>query len=172
MADTLIAFYSRADENYVHGMLKKLEVGNTEVAAGIIRELTGAEMFQIEQVQAYSADYNECIAQAQADQKRDARPKLKNYPKTLADYDTIYLGFPNYWGTMPMAVFTFLEHFDLSGKIIKPFCTHEGSGMGSSVSDIKKLCPGAKVEVGLAIRGGSVEKFRTDIENWIGQEEK
>lgn len=70
-----------------------------------------------------------------------------------------------------MAVFTFLEHFDFSGKIIKPFCTHEGSGMGSSVTDIKRLCPEAKVETGLAIRGGSVDNSKKDIEKWIRQKD-
>ena len=167
MSNKLIAFYSRADENYVNGMLRKLDIGNTEAAAGIIQELTGADIFKIEQVQPYSADYNECIEQAQADQRRDARPELKGYPETIDGYDTIYLGFPNYWGTMPMAVFTFLNHFDFSQKVIKPFCTHEGSGMGNSVSDIKKLCPSANVEKGLAIKGSSVERSKSDIEKWI-----
>lgn len=172
MSKKLIAFYSRADENYVNGAIKNLTVGNTEIAAGIIRELTGAQLFKIEQIQAYSRDYNECIAQAQADQKRNARPELKSYPGNMEDYDIIYLGFPNYWGTMPMAVFTFLERFDFCGKILKPFCTHEGSGMGSSITDIKKLCPGARVEEGLAIRGGSVKDAKKNIEKWIRQEEK
>lgn len=167
MSNKLIAFYSRADENYVNGMIRTLEVGNTEVMAGIIKELTGADLFKIEQAEPYARDYNECIAQAQADQRQNARPKLKNYPKTLDGYDVIYLGYPNYWSTMPMAVFTFLEHFDFSEKIIKPFCTHEGSGMGSSVNDIKRLCPTAKVEQGLAIQGGSVERSKKDIEKWI-----
>jgi len=167
MSKKLIAFYSRADENYVSGMLKMLDVGNTEVAAGIIKKLTDADMFQIEQVHPYSKDYNECIAQAQSDQKRDARPELKVYPDSIDDYDTIYLGFPNYWSTMPMAVFTFLEHFDFSGKTIKPFCTHEGSGMGSSERDIKRLCPNAKVEKGIAIYGSSVNRSKGDIVRWI-----
>ncbi|MDD6612675.1 MAG: flavodoxin [Clostridiales bacterium] len=167
MSKKLIAFYSRADENYVNGMIKTLEVGNTEVAANMIKELTDADLFQIEQAKPYAKDYNECIAQAQADQRKDARPELKHYPETLDEYDMIYLGYPNYWSTMPMAVFTFLEHFDFSGKIIKPFCTHEGSGMGCSVSDIKKMCPAAKIEKGLAIRGSSVEHARNDIEKWI-----
>ena len=171
MSKKLVVFYSRADENYVNGMIKKLELGNTEVAAGIIEKLTDAKMFKIEQMQPYSKDYNECIAQAQADQKRDARPELKRYPETLEDYDTIYLGFPNYWGTMPMAVFTFLEHFDFSGKRIRPFCTHEGSGLGNSIKDIQRLCPDAKIEKGLAIHGGSVERSERDIEKWIKQEE-
>lgn len=167
MSDKLVAFYSRADENYVNGMIKMLEIGNTEIAADIIAELTGAEMFKLEQVQAYSKNYNECITQAQADQKRSARPELKVYPETLEHYNVIYLGFPNYWGTMPMAVFTFLEHFDFGGKIIKPFCTHEGSGLGDSINDIKNLCPEAKVGTGLAIRGGSVKMARKEIEKWI-----
>ena len=167
MSNKLIAFYSRADENYVNGILKQLYTGNTEVAAGIIAELTGADVFKIQQLEPYSKDYNECIAQAQNDQKQDARPQLKDYPEAIDDYDVIYLGYPNYWGTMPMAVFTFLEHFDFSGKIIKPFCTHEGSGLGGSIDDIQKLCPNAQIKKGLAIRGGSVEKYRKDIDKWI-----
>ena len=167
MANKLVAFYSRADENYVNGMIKTLEIGNTEIAAGMIQELTGADLFKIEQVKSYAKDYNECIAQAQADQQRDARPALKGYPETLDGYDVIYLGYPNYWSTMPMAVFTFLEHYQWEGNTIKPICTHEGSGMGSSVRDIKSLCPDVKVEKGLAIRGGNVRQAKEEIENWI-----
>ena len=170
MSKKLIAFYSRADDNYVNGLIKTLEVGNTEVAAGIIKELTGADVFKLEQLKPYARDYNECIAQAQADQRQNARPDLKSFPETLDEYDVIYLGYPNYWSTMPMAVFTFLEHFDFSGKTIKPFCTHEGSGLGSSLSDIKKLCPAAKVEKGLAIHGGSVKRSRKDIEKWVRED--
>lgn len=170
MSKKLIAFYSRADENYVNGLIKTLEVGNTEVASGMIKELTGADWFKIEQMEPYAKDYNECIAQAQADQRQNARPELRNLPETIDAYDVIYLGYPNYWSTMPMAVFTFLERFDFSGKTIKPFCTHEGSGLGSSVSDIKKLCPGAKVEKGLAIHGGSVQRAEKDIEKWIWED--
>jgi flavodoxin len=167
MAKKLIAFYSRADENYVNGLIKTLEVGNTEIAAGIIEELTGADMFKIEQLKPYSKNYNECIGEAQADQKRDARPQLRTYPDSIDEYDEIYLGYPNYWSSMPMVVFSFLEHFDFGGKTIHPFCTHEGSGMGSSERDIKKLCPNAKVEKGLAIHGASVGRSRAEIEKWI-----
>lgn len=163
----LIAFFSRGDENYVNGEIKNLEIGNTEVAAGIIQRLTGAALFKIEPIQSYAKDYNVCIAQAKEDQGRDARPQLTAYPESLDRYDVIYLGFPNYWGTMPMAVFTFLEHFDFTGKTIQPFCTHEGSGMGSSVKDIRRLCPGARVATGLAIRGGNAGKAEEEIEKWL-----
>lgn len=167
MSNDLIVFYSRADENYVSGVLKHLAVGNTEVVAGIIKEFIDADVFKIEQTQPYSKGYNECITQAQSDQKRDARPELKAYPKSLDGYDTIYLGFPNYWSTMPMAVFTFLENFDFSEKTIKPFCTHEGSGMGVSEKDIKRLCPNATVVKGISIPGSNVEKSRKAIERWV-----
>ncbi len=172
MAKQFIAFYSRADENYVGGALKQLKIGNTEIASGIIKELTGADLFKIEQCKPYDKGYNKCIAQAQEDQRRDARPELQSYPESLDEYDIIYLGYPNYWSTMPMAVFTFLEHFDFSGKEIRPFCTHEGSGLGSSESDIKRLCKNANVKPGLAIRGGSVERSKKDIEKWIKKLDK
>lgn len=163
----LIVYFSRRDENYVSGQIRKLSVGNTEVAAGMLQKLTGADLFRLEPIQEYSKDYNECIAQAQADQRRDARPELKTYPENLEDHEVIYLGYPNYWGTMPMAVFTFLERYDLAGKTIYPFCTHEGSGMGNSEADIRKLCPGAILGKGLAIRGGSVEKAEPAIKKWL-----
>lgn len=132
----LIAYFSRADQNYFGGRLKNISVGNTEQAARILEKITGADMFKIEPVQPYSKDYNICISQAQEDQRRNARPELTHYPESIDQYDVIYLGYPNYWGTMPMQVFTFLEHFDFSGKTICPFCTHEGSGIGRSEADI------------------------------------
>lgn len=163
----IIVYFSRKDENYVSGTIRKLDVGNTQVAAEFLQKLTGAELFKLEPMQEYSKDYNECIAQAQADQRRSARPELKSYPEELAGYDTIYLGYPNYWGTMPMAVFTFLEHFDFTGKTIFPFCTHEGSGMGNSAADIKRLCPGAQIGKGLALKGGSVNYAEPAIREWL-----
>lgn len=166
---SLIAYFSRKDENYVNGAIRKLAVGNTEVAAGILQELTGADIFKLEPVQEYSKIYNECLAESQADQRRGARPELKRYPESLDGYDTIYLGYPNYWGTMPMAVFTFLEHFDFTGKTIRPFCTHEGSGMGRSEEDIRRLCPSAHLEKGLAIRGANAKQSRSDLQQWIQQ---
>ena len=162
----IIVYFSRAGENYVSGALKTLAVGNTQVAAEILREITGADIFRIEPVQHYSDSYNECIEQAKQDNQNNARPALKALPDSLDGYDTIYLGYPNYWGTMPMCVFTFLEQFDFGGKTIKPFCTHEGSGMGTSERDIKKLCPGARVEKGLAIHGSRMNGAKAQLEKW------
>lgn len=167
MSKELIVYYSRADENYVSGQLKQLATGNTEIAANMIAKMTGADLFKVEQAEPYAKAYNACIAQAQQDQRQDARPALKALPDSLDRYDVIYLGYPNYWSTMPMAMFTFLEHFDFTGKVIRPFCTHEGSGLGNSVRDIQKLCPTAKIEKGLAIHGGSVSRAENDIKKWI-----
>ncbi|MDL2219347.1 flavodoxin [Ruminococcaceae bacterium OttesenSCG-928-O06] len=164
---SLIAYFSRAGENYVNGTLQTLSVGNTEVAAGVVQQAAGGDLFKIAPMVAYAADYSACIDEAKQDQKRGARPELKEYLPGLDGYDTIYLGYPNYWGTMPMAVFTFLEKYDFAGKTIKPFCTHEGSGMGKSEADIKRLCPTAKVEKGLAIVGGKVQAAEEAITAWV-----
>ena len=104
---------------------------------------------------------------AKADLQSGARPELSAMPESLDGYDEIYLGYPNYWGTMPMAVFTFLEHFDLTGKTIHPFCTHEGSGLSNTEKDIAKAARGAKVEKGLAIHGSHVDDAEADIRKWI-----
>lgn len=167
MAKELIVYFSRKGNNYVNGSIKNLFVGNTEIAAKMIQEVTGGQLFQIDPVTEYDPDYNICIEEAKRDLSANARLEFKNAPNSIDEYDTIYLGYPNYWGTMPMHVWTFLEKYDFEGKIIKPFCTHEGSGMGRSESDIKKLCPGAKVERGLAIHGGSVGSAKKAIEEWI-----
>ncbi len=105
---------------------------NREKAANMIAQITGAELFKIEQEVPYAADYATCIDQAKQDQQAKVRPGLVKLLDSLDGYDEIYLGYPNYWGDMPMAVYTFLEHFDWRGKIIHPFCTHEGSGLSGT----------------------------------------
>lgn len=126
MAKTLMAFFSRADENYFGGSMRYIEVGNTEVVARKIKDMIEADLFKIEMKTPYAKDYNTCIAEAKEHQKQDARPELKSLPTSIDAYDTVILGYPNYWGTMPMAAFTFLEAFDFSGKTILPLCTNEG----------------------------------------------
>lgn len=141
----LIAFYSRAGENYFGSAYRKISVGNTEKAALMLAELTGGELYKIEQANPYSDNYKTCIAEAKADLQDKARPEVLNLPESLDGYDEIYLGYPNYWGAMPMAVYTFLEHYDLTGKTVHPFCTHEGSGLSGTVRDIQKAAAGAVV---------------------------
>lgn len=163
----LIAFYSRAGENYFSGNYRRVEVGNTEKAANILAELTDGDLFKIEQEQPYSENYQECISEAKADLTKNARPHLLALPEDLDEYDEIYLGYPNYWGTMPMAVYTFLESQSFAGKVIHPFCTHEGSGLSNTVRDIQNAAQGAQVTKGLAIHGGSADNSRAALEKWV-----
>ena len=167
MSKTLIAYFSRADENYFGGAMLYIKVGNTEIAVGKIRELIDADTFKIEMKEPYSPVYMTCIDEAKKDLRAKARPALVSMPDSVDAYDTVILAYPNYWGTMPMAVFTFLENFDFSGKTILPLCTNEGSGMGGSERDIKNICKGAKLMKGLSITGSSVESSRPQIERWL-----
>ncbi len=167
MAKTLIAFFSRADENYFGGAMRYVKVGNTEIVCGIIKELTGADSFKIEMKDPYSPVYMTCIEEAKKDLRAKARPELVSMPGSLDGYETIILAYPNYWGTMPMAVFTFLEAFDFTGKTIMPLCTNEGSGMGSSERDIKKTCPEAAVKNGLSITGSEAADSKDSVQRWL-----
>lgn len=163
----LVAFYSRADENYFGGTIRNIKVGNTETAAEMIAEITGAELFKIEQKIPYSSDYHTCVDEAKEDRRKNARPELVSLPESIDEYDEIYLGYPNYWGTMPMAVYTFLEAFDFSGKAIHPFCTHEGSSLSNTEHDIKRTAKGAAVKNGLALNGSKIDSAKPTIEKWI-----
>jgi flavodoxin len=164
---TLIAYYSRKGQNYVGGSIVNLPVGNTEIVAKKIQAMIGGDLFEIDTVEAYPIDYTETTNVAMNEKRENARPELTETVDNMDSYDVIYLGYPNWWGTFPMAVFTFLESYDFSGKTIIPFCTHEGSGLGNSERDIKKLCTKANVESGLAIRGGSVKNSDSMLKSWI-----
>ena len=162
----LIAYYSRAGENYFGGEYRRIAVGNTEKTAKMLAETPGGDLFRIEQARPYSDDYRTCIAEAKRDMQQKARPEVLNLPDNLNGYDEIYLGYPNYWGTMPMAVYTFLEKYDFTGKTIHPFCTHEGSGLSNTERDIQSAASGAKVTRGLAVCGSDVDGAKSALEKW------
>jgi len=164
---SLIAYFSRKGNNYVDGSIVNLPIGNTEVVAKKIQELTGSDMFEIKTVKSYPEDYTETTNVAKKELSNNSRPELTEIVDDMDSYDVIYIGYPNWYGTMPMAVFTFLESYDFSGKTIIPYCTHEGSGLGQSVRDIKKLCPNSRVLDGLAIKGGSVNRTQNDVSAWL-----
>jgi flavodoxin len=164
---TLIAYFSRKGNNYLDGSIVDLPIGNTEVAAKTIQALAGGDLFHMDTVQAYPSDYTQATEVAQRELSQNARPALAGQLDSLDGYDVVFLGYPNWWGTMPMAVWTFLEAHDFAGKTLLPFCTHEGSGLGQSERDIRTLCPSARVLRGLAIRGGSVRKAEKTIAAWL-----
>lgn len=166
MEHILIVYYSRKGENYFDGNIRNISKGNTAYVAEFIQRAVGGELFEIDTLKPYSSDYNTCTEEAQAELQANARPKLKEYLDDLEGYDTVFVGYPNWWGTCPMAVFTFLEHYDLTGKRIIPFCTNEGSGMGNSELDLRRICIGAKVEKGLAITGSKATTSEKNVTNW------
>ena len=169
MAKTLIAFFSRADENYFGGAMRYVKTGNTEIVCGLMKEFIEADTFRIEMKEPYSPVYMTCIGEAKRDLQKKARPQLVSLPDSIDGYDTVVLAYPNYWGTMPMAVFTFLEAFDFSGKTILPLCTNEGSGMGSSERDLKKACPNAQIRSGLSITGSRAADSGKALRNWFSE---
>jgi flavodoxin len=168
----LIVYFSRVgSSNSFKGVdavsSASLPKGNTIVVANMVHEALGGDLFQVVTVDPYPSSYDATTAQALKEQDSMARPKLSTHVPNLAGYDTIYLGYPDWWGTLPMPIFTFLEEYDFSGKTIIPFCTHEGSGLGRSEQDIAKLCPNSKLLKGFAIRGSSVDRARGEVEAWL-----
>lgn len=166
----LVAYFSHRGMNYVSGKIVDLQRGNTERAAEIIVQLTGGTAFRIETEAEYPYEYRETVAAAKEEKKTQARPALRHNDLDVADYDLLFLGYPNWCGTIPMAVAAFLESHDFSGMTIKPFCTHEGSGFGTSLQDILALCPSCRLEEGLALFGTTVGDAESDIRHWLYRE--
>lgn len=141
--------------------------GNTRIIAQMIQEQAGGELFEIVTTKPYPQNYNAVVEVAKKEKAVTARPQLKTHLPNAQDYDVIFIGYPNWWGTFPMAVSTFLEENDFAGKTIIPFCTHEGSYMGSSESDLAKMEPKAKRLEGLPVRGRSVKSASNDVTAWL-----
>lgn len=163
----LIAYFSHRGYNYASGKIVDLPIGNTQVAADIIRGNVDGDMFFIERQEKYPRSYEDVVAEAKKEKLDNARPPLRYDVDSIAPYDVIFLGYPNWCGTMPMAVWTFLENHDFTGKCIKPFCTHEGSGFGHSLEDIRSLVPTATLGKGIMIFGTTVMDAEGDIKRWL-----
>lgn len=153
MGKMLIAFFSHS--------------GNTKVVANNIKEHVDGDFFEIRTVESYPVDYDAVVEKARREKDADYRPELETKVEDMDSYDVVFVGYPNWWSTMPMAVFTFLEEYDFSGKTIIPFCTHGGSSLGKSVSDIKRMCKNSNVLDGLAIWGKDVDKAQDDLSAWL-----
>lgn len=163
-AKILVAYFSRAGENYHVGTVEK---GNTQIMAEMIAEETGGTLFKIETVNPYPASYDACTDVAKQEQNDNARPALNATIDNFSDYDIILLGYPIWWGDMPMAMYTFLESYDFSGKTILPFNTHEGSGNAGTMSKIRSAAPQATVLDGLAVQGKTAQESRDSTKKTI-----
>lgn len=163
----LVAFFSRAGENYAVG---HIEQGNTHIVAELIASATGGTLFRIEPAIPYPDDYRACTEIAQREKRSKARPALVG-EIAAEEYDVIFLGYPNWWGDLPMPVYTFLERHDWQGKVVIPFCTHEGSGLSDTENRLRTACRGASVLNGLAVRGSVAqnerETARRQVLEWL-----
>ena len=177
-SNILIAYFSRVgnmnfDENIDAVTSASVNMdgsnvsGNAQLLAEMAQKVTDGDLFFIETVEKYPAEYRGTTDQAKTEQNNDARPELSSHVENMDAYDTVILIYPNWWGTLPQPVFTFLEEYDFSGKTILPLCTHEGSRLGRSESDIASLCPGARLLDGLSVRGADAGSARTEVEEWI-----
>ena len=141
--------------------------GNAQLLAEMVQEMTGGDLFFIETVEKYPAEYRGTTDQAKTEQNDDARPELSSHVENMDAFDTVVLIYPNWWGTLPQPVFTFLEEYDFSGKTILPLCIHEGSKLGRSESDIASICPDAQLLDGLSVRGSDAGSAQKEVEEWI-----
>lgn len=143
------------------------QTGNTETVANIIHDNVGGDIVKLETTEAYPSDYDELVDYAQQEQQEDARPELSTVIENIEQYDTIFLGYPNWWGDMPMAIYTFLDTYDLSGKTIAPFITHGGSGLSGTPENIQEEELNATVTEGLAIDGDEASDSSEDVVEWL-----
>ena len=168
-AKAIVIYFSHTGENYSVGVIQE---GNTAKVAKEIARQTGAAIWEIKEAEPYPVKYNDCIARAKKELQLKARPAFQGEAPDLAAYDTIYLGYPNWWGDAPMVVYTFLEKAKIDGKTILPFCTHEGSGLGSTARNLARAFPKAKFnQDGLAIYGHVAQKdadaVKSAVEGWL-----
>lgn len=163
-AKVLIVFFSHAGENYAVGNIK---VGNTKLVADEIQKVTGGDEFEIVANKNYDLPYNDLVNVAKEETEKGEKPSFKGEVKNIDDYDTVFIGGPIWWGTYPRVMFTFFDKYDLNGKTIIPFSTHEGSGLGSVVEDLKTLYPNATFKEAFSIYGTETRKDLSKVDKWL-----
>lgn len=164
LGKTLIVFFSHAGENYNVGNIK---VGNTKVLAGYLQEVTGADTFEIQPVKSYAYDYKTVCDIAKKEQDKNELPAFKGKIKNFKQYDTVIIGSPIWWDTFPQVVFSFLHKYDLQGKNVAIFTTHEGSGLGKTITDLKKIYPKVKIIGQFEMAGHDVVGGKDKAQEWV-----
>ena len=161
---SLIIYFSRADENYFGGEMKYINKGNTEYIAEYVRDLTNADMFKVEPLVPYSKEYEICIKEAK---DRVGNAPIKNTLGDISNYEVIYIMSPIYWGTYAPEVETAIKDLDFTGKTVRVVTTHEGSGLGNIINDLKRICVGANILDSIAIVGSQAKDSKSKIESWV-----
>ena len=169
-ANILVVYFSRTGEQYTVGVIDE---GNTAIVAKMIADATGADLYEILPETDYPYTYAALTDAAKKEQNENARPAIKNSLPDLAQYDTVFIGAPVWWGDWPMILYTFFESADLAGKNLVPFSTHEGSGLSGFDKKLSKACPDSTVLKGLAIRGNDCQNDKPGVEskvtNWLSE---
>lgn len=161
---SLIIYFSRADENYFGGEMKYINKGNTEYIAEYVRDLTNADMFKVEPLVPYSKEYEICIKEAK---DRVGNAPIKNTLGDISNYEVIYIMSPVYWGTYAPEVETAIKDLYFTGKTVRVVTTHEGSGLGNIINDLKRICVGANILDSIAIVGSQAKDSKSRIESWV-----
>jgi len=162
----LVIYFSRAGENFMDGRIVNLEQGNAQALASFVQEATGADMFRVETVEEYPLDYTACTEVAKKELQKKVRPLLKQYLERLDDYSHVFVVGPCWWGTFPAPMFSQLERLDWKGKKVCILMSHEGSGLGNCVWDLKRICKGARFGKSLAIAGPQTAASRNQVQEW------
>ena len=164
MGKSIVIFFSHAGDNYSVG---NVEVGNTKIVADYISEIAGAEQFEIVTHKYDGMAYTPLTRLAQEEANKGELPPYEGSAPDLSQYDTVFIGGPVWWGTYPQVMFTLFKDINLDGKTVYPFTTHEGSGLASCVSDVKKAFPKANVQKGFSIYGHEVRTEKAKVEKWL-----
>ena len=161
---SLIIYFSRVDENYFGGEMRYINKGNTEYIAEYVRDYVGADMFKVDPLVPYSKDYETCIKEAKM---RIGNAPIKEKINDISNYEVIYIMSPIYWGTYAPEVETAIKDLDFNGKIVRVVTTHEGSGLGNIINDLKRICVGANILDSIAIVGSQAKDSKSRIESWV-----
>ena len=164
MNKSIVIFFSHAGDNYSVG---NIEVGNTKIVADYISEIKGADQFEIITHKYDGMAYTPLINLAKEEANKGELPPYEGTAPDLSQYDTVFIGGPVWWGTYPQVMFTLFKDINLDGKTVIPFTTHEGSGLASCASDVKKAFPKAKVTGEFSIYGHEVRTGRAKVEKWL-----
>ncbi|WP_270344847.1 MULTISPECIES: flavodoxin [Enterococcus] len=163
----VVVYFSHVGENFIDGTSKKIPIGNTEILAHKIVKRLDCQIIQLKEIDRYPDSYDETVKRAVSEKKGNMRVAYQKIELDHSKIDTLFLGYPNWWGSYPRIIATFLEDFDTDGLVIYPFCTHEGSAFGSSLNELKEQCPNADIRSGLPVRGSRVERADVATENWL-----
>lgn len=166
---TIVIYFSHRGENLIDGQIQSIEVGNTEIIAKKISQKLTCPIAEIVPVISYPKKYDELLAKVEKEKQLDEKLLIEPLSVEVSDFDMIFLGYPNWLGSLPKPVASFLQKMDLRDKTIYPFCTHEGSGFGRSLKELRELAPDSRIKVGLPIRGSRARRSDKAVANWLVQ---